>query len=102
MLRSSSEAVMLFEVRDAGVWSRTRWRVAEHPSFLVLAGVVAAHQLKIFTAKLVRMVFPVPGFVEVRIKPELVGMLDEPAVDGRAGLQQAVLVLRLDGLAADV
>ena len=47
-------------------------------------------------------VFPVPGFVEVRTKPEALGVLNEPSISWCVYLDRAVGVFRIDGIATDI
>src|SRR5262252_6048435 len=51
---------------------------------------------------ILRAVFPVPGFVEVRIETVLLGVLHQPLINLRVDLYRAIPVVRTDGLAADV
>src|SRR4030095_778396 len=49
-----------------------------------------------------RAVFPMPGFVKVRIKTEAVGVLDQPLIDLRIDLHGAIPIVSADRFAAHV
>src|SRR5262245_2272287 len=49
-----------------------------------------------------RAVFPMPGFVEVRIETEALGVHHQPLIDLRVDLYRAIPVVSADRFAADV
>src|SRR5205823_11420924 len=51
---------------------------------------------------LIRTIFPMPGFVEIRMKPEPFGILHQPLINSRAGLKRTIVIARARWLATDI